>query len=391
MNSFSYAPFIVLFFILVLTGCRAQEPHSLFNDSIVEKGDLAKQGESVRLHKVEELRLDTEDSGFMIQMDRLIYRNGHFYAIGRISPEIVVYDRGGKHLKTLEISPRPKPGCAFADLSWKPGDRLLVKDINASEILEIDSAGKVVFRISTGSTGKDGDIQIAHGGLMVVETQSGSVIFSTVFQWMDLSRVLRETYVVGRFNKDGVLEKLFAKRDPLISDLGLFAHQPTTFTVYADKLYLLEEPLPFIRVFSLEGDFIRRFGAKSPSHRQLEPQPHDLSSIPETLRFIRRHTLHRRIDVIRSVRGLKGPILAVYYYNVILKEENLTRESSDVEQNNYLAIYTLEGQLLANDIDLPGRLMDVSEESELVILLKDRPDHRVIGFYSLSVEPAGGT
>lgn len=373
---------------LTISGCnspKAEGPKFDFNETKPQTGELSKKGQHFRLKLHRQVKLDTDGPGFMVHFDKLIYRDDRFYAIGRSNTEVIVYGTQGNYLKTIQIKPRPKPGCAFADIAKHANGSLFIKDINSSKILEVDSSGQVLFRISTRSPSGEGNVQICPGGLEIIDSPSGRIVFSSIFQWMDdLTDVLTENTLIGRFNHQGILEQQFAKHDPIVGEFGLLSHQRTTFTVYKNEIYLLEQPLPYVRVFSFEGQLKRRFGAKSPRHRQLEREPLQMT-FQENVKFIHRHTLNESVNLVVSVGGFEQAVVAVYYANALISNENLSREYNKIERDHYLAIYTLDGELLENDVAIPGQLLYVDKNSNLVILLSDRPDNRVIGLYSLAL------
>jgi hypothetical protein len=220
--------------------------------------------------------------------------------------------------------------------------------------------------------------------LEIVDTPSGALIFSTVYEEaIELSDFLAKTSIIGCFDRSGKLVRMFANHHPAIAEFGLFTLQASTFAIYGKEIYLVEEALPYIRVYSFDGLLKRSFGAKSPRHRPLEKEAPQ-ASVKQAIEFINSHTRYVRAKVV-TVRGYKRPLLIVYYTHALLTEENLSREYYDVEREHYLAIYSLDGELLENDVQIPGELLDVDEKSNVVLLLSNRPDNRVIGLYSMAL------
>ncbi len=338
------------------------------------------------LNLIRQVRLDTDGAGFMLRFHNLVYRDKRFYAVGTAHPEVYIYGESGNFLKTIAIVPKPKSGCSFLNIAKGMNGNLWIKDIGSSEILEIDSVGQVVSRVSTQDMPEK--VAISPAGLEIVDTPTGALIFSTVYEEaIELSDFLAKTLIIGCFDKSGKLVRMFANHHPSVAEFGLFTLQASTFTIYDKEIYLLEEALPFIRVFSFNGELKRSFGAKSSRHRRLEKETPQ-ASVKQAVKFINSHTRYVRTKVV-AIRGYEQPLLIVYYTHALLSEENLSREYYDVEREHYLAIYTLVGELLENDVKIPGELLDVDDKSNLVLLLSNRPDNRVVGLYSMTLSTQG--
>ncbi len=380
---------LVLIVCLLLSGCESRSTEtskSGVNEESPRTGSLAKKGERIRLNLIRQVRLDTDSAGFMVRFHNLVYRDKRFYAVGTAHPEVYVYAESGNFLKTIAITPQPKSGCSFLNIARGMNGKLWIKDIGSSEILEIDSAGQVVSRVSTRDMSEK--ISISPAGLEIVDTPSGALIFSTVYEEaIELSDFLAKTSIIGCFDRSSKLVRMFANHHPAIAEFGLFTLQASTFAIYDKEIYLVEEALPYIRVYSFDGLLKRSFGAKSPRHRPLEKETPQ-ASVKQAVQFINSHTRYVRTKVV-TVRGYERPLLIVYYTHALLSEENLSREYYDVEREHYLAIYSLDGELLENDVQIPGELLDVDEKSNVVLLLSNRPDNRVIGLYSMTLRTRG--
>lgn len=381
---------LALIVFLILTGCKSRRTDGFasdVNEESPQTGSLTKRGERMGLNLIRQVQLDTEGAGFMVRFHNLVYRDKRFYAVGTAHPEVYVYGESGEFLKIIAITPKPKSGCSFLNIARGMNGNLWIKDIGSSEILEVDSMGLVVSRISARSLPER--IAMSPAGLEIVDTPAGALIFSTVYEEaIELSDFLAKTSIVGCFDRSGKLLRKFAKHHPAIAEFGLYTLQASTFAINDKEIYLVEEPLPYIRVFSFEGELKRSFGAKSPRHRPLEKETPQ-ASVKQAVKFINSHTRYVRTKVI-AVPGYEQPLLIVYYTHALLSEENLSREYYDVEREHYLAIYTLSGELLENDLKIPGELLDGDDKSTLVLLLSNRPDNRVVGLYSLTLNTQRG-
>lgn len=71
---------------------------------------------------------------------------------------------------------------------------------------------------------------------------------------------LKNTLLVGKFNENGELIDMFINHDPIYAKYNLSKFQPSFFKIWNNKLLFIEQALPFIRVFSLTGELLYRFG-----------------------------------------------------------------------------------------------------------------------------------
>jgi hypothetical protein len=370
--------------IFCLQSCASEE-NQLTKESVPanNKGKWLEQGLNVHLKKVKEVKLDTAGDGFMISLTGLVHRNDRYYAIGGTIPEIIVYDSTGAYLKTIRVNPSPSSLCSYRDITMSASGALFIKDIQSSEILEVDLNGDVRRRFATSSSDSN---QIAYGGLEIVETPTQEMIFSTIFQWLDPSEILIKTLMVGQFDQDGKLTRRFANHDPLYDEYNLIQFQPSTFTSHENKLYLLEEALPFIRVYSLSGELISRFGEYGMHQRPLRKMPTNISPEEQYNRSFN-YTRYDDVKIVSKVLNQNAAVLVVTYNNLEPSEENMKR-SVGLQSESYLMVYSLEGELLVNDLPLPGfgYLLDVNENSDLIILLNLESENRLIGHFRLAVE-----
>ncbi len=388
MNTNSMLLFLLLgnLGIFCLQSCASEENQQA-KESVPanNKGKWLEQGLNVHLKKVKEVRLDTAGDGFMISLTGLVHRNDGYYAIGGTIPEIIIYDSTGAYLKTIRVNPSPAGLCSYRDIAMSPNGTIFIKDIEASEILEVDLNGDVHKRFATSENDSN---QIAFGGLEVVETSTQTMIFSTIFQWLDPSEILTKTLMVGHFDQNGKLTQRFANHDPLYAEYNLLQFQPSTFTIYKDRLYLIEEALPFVRVYSLNGELVNRFGEYGMHQRPLRKMTTNISPEEQYARGFN-YTRYDAVEILPKVLGHDDALLAVTYHNLDPSEENIKR-SVGLQSESYLMVYSLEGELLVNDLQLPGfgYLLDVNEDSDLIILLNYESENRLLGHFRLAVEAA---
>lgn len=264
---------------------------------------------------------------------------------------------------------------------------LLIKDINSSEILEIDGTGAVVSKLTTKNPDGTGKNHLAPFGMAIVESPHERIVYSEIFQWLD-SKNFMETLIVGRFDADGQLSVRFARHHPILEEYNLSVFQPSDFVVVGDELFLMESSLPVIRVFSLMGELKRTFGDWGAHQRPLEKMPAGLTELEEGIKS-HDYTWYLKIEAIPKVGNFKDPLIAVHYMNPEHYSEAALHAARDkgegIKGDHYLMVYTVHGDLLMNDIPLPGSLLEVDDQGRLVLLLQDEAENRRIGFYRLEM------
>lgn len=367
-------------FLLLLNGCdnnkKLGQKNTLKESKKTSIDNKKKEVNNIELENIKEISLDAKGKGFIYKLRKLQYRGRHFYGVGSISPEINVFDSTGRYLKSIMVTPPPKGGCSFSNFTISnDGKNFFMKDIQRSIIYKLNYDGKIESKISTVKP-----VQLGVGGVEVVETTSGLVLFSTVFQWMDdYSKILTDNLMIGLFRENYSDVKLFAKHDPLTVEYNLMHFQKSTFTIFRDEIYLLEAGLPYVRVFSLNGELKRKFGEPGVHQRPLKKEKEGRFSPAEITSQAMNATFFEEIKVVENIVGYGSPAIAVCYVNPTF----VSKQTREYKANYFLMLYSLGGELLASDVKLPGMLMDVDDFSNLIIEKDKRPDSRIMGFYKL--------
>ncbi|MCG8608292.1 hypothetical protein MJD09_25320 [bacterium] len=352
------------------------------------QGTWQAHGVDVSLVRDREITLDTKGDGFIIDFFDAVYRRDHFYAIGTSIPEIVVYDSSGSYVQTIVVNPAPKGVCGFMDIEMTPDGNVFIKNVSASEILELDVTGSVQRVWTTKNPDGGEDVHFGPMGMQVVESPRGRYVFSEIFQWLDPKDFI-QTPLIARFEENGQLTKQFAKHHPILEEYHLDAFQASNFVVVGTELFLIEFPLPNIRVYSFLGELKREFGEWGAHQRPLLAMPANLDGEKEWHRSLD-YTHYHKIEAVSNIPDVEAPLIAISYMNPKPYSEavnNQERRNRDhyIKGDHYLMLYTISGELLMNDITLPGSFLDVDEEGRLVLLLEDDPENRRIGLYRLRV------
>ncbi len=374
---------IIFFSFLLISLCKSKQQIETANDQLkyirkelINRGALFEQGYRLTLKELDRIRFDTSGMGFVESLCDIKLYNNHFYIVDYANTGINIYQLNGKYEKTLNIIPTPKKGCSYSELLQTTRNTFLLKNYRQSEIIEFDSTGSIKKKYLE----NEEEIEIAPEGLDFLETKTGFQVYSGVFQWQKkLDDVLIKTLLVGRFDESGKLADQFIKHDPIYSKYNLLNFQPCFLKIFDNKLYLVEQALPYVRVFSLDGKQLFRFGVPGLHMRPLKKRPEGRMDTEKLLKYISNHTLYEKILIINRIRGYPNTFIGIFYYNPDLIEDN------DKETERYLMFYTPEGELLYNDLEIPGPVYQVTENSTFLILLDRNQSNLTAGLYELEL------
>jgi hypothetical protein len=115
---------------------------------------------------------------------------------------------------------------------------------------------------------------------------------------------MRETLDVGRFNSNGHLVGEFAKNHPYYLRYNLRDFDVSTFVILENELFLLEQALPIVRVFSLDGQFLRQFG--EPGMHQKAITYHKNESTKQKEAYWRQHSSYYNLKILPRLEGVEG-------------------------------------------------------------------------------------
>ena len=384
---------IISFCTILILGCKSNgqndysnvitgEQLEHINKENIDRGKLFDDGYILEIKEVKRIKLDTSQEGFISSLTDIKLYGNSFYAVDGMSPEVLVFEINGEYKKTINIKPAPKKGCFYSNLLKTGRETFLLKNAKNSEIIEFDYLGQVQRKYFI----SDDKVKIYPVGLDFIETNMGLEVYSATYQNFDeefdrlsdrINYALKNTLLVGKFDENGTLVAMFIKHNPIYSEYSLSKFQPVYFKIWDNKLFLIEQALPFIRIFTLDGKLIHSFGTPGLHMKPIEKQPRKRLGVNGTNKFYSKHTAFDGIEIIGKIRNLNYPVIAIEYFNPVYKE------NGENEISLYLMLYSEDGELLYNDIEIPGALYQITENSRLLIVLDHSPDNLVIGLFEL--------
>lgn len=379
--------FIISFFAILLNSfCNSKQQIETsidqlehINQELIKRGVLFEQGFRLNIKEIKRIRFDTRGMGFIESLANIKLYNNNFYIVDHANKGINIYDFNGNYKKTLNLVPAPKNGCSYTELLQTTRNTFLLKNFRQSEIIEFDSTGTIIKKYIE----DDEKVEIAPVGLDFLETKKGLQIYSGIFQWFQkLDDVLIKKLLVGKFDENGQLVDKFIKHDPIYAKYNLLRFQPCYFKILDNKLYLVEQALPYVRVFSLDGKQLFRFGSPGFHMLPLEKEPGGQMSSKKLNRYYSNHTAYENIFVLNGIKGYPKTSIAIFYYNPDYIDDN------ERETKCYLIFYTAEGELLYNDFEVPGPVHQVTENSSLLILLDENSSNLTVALYELELTRA---
>lgn len=364
----------------VLTaGCSGSTAPGTAALPTVTPGSWVQSGDSVGLSPLVIANLESRGDAFVSKIlpGNVAYRRSRFYVADLMrGAGINVYDSTGGFLYRIagsELRSREIFGL------WVDDRGIWIRDFRRPSILTIDTLGVAVERVSTSRT--PGASVVTPGGLAVLDGPDGRVIFSSIFENNGLEGVGR-SHLVGRYDSLGTMQARFARRSPIYEQLLLSSYIFSYFSIEGDRLYLAESALPRVRVYTTRGDSVASFGFVGGHYRGIaEGLPLETSTAWLDSLFTK-FSYVNGVHVIRNVTGHNEPVVALSYQNY--GEEWLsTMPRISTNTDNYVTLFSLEGDVLVAGLDLPGVLLGVAPDGLLLINLDDTPDRRQIGLYRL--------
>ena len=338
-----------------------------------------KKGLPVTLNLQKKVNLQSDGAGFIQSLLALKFKHNRFYALDRIGAGIAVFDHRGRHVRTIQVAPEIGPERLLTELFVMDDGRIYVKDERLHAIFCLDRTGENLTTIYSPDQGRDSPT-ITLGGLSVVKTDSGDLIYTTIFNNLPRKEYLENSFLVAAFDHNGNPLFQFAKHSPIYSRYNLINFHVSTFTVWEDELYFLESASHKVRIYSLTGQLKRAFGEYGYHQRIPNKRLRPNATLEDVKSFIVEYSAFDGVYILSGMQAFKPYIIAVTYRN--------PRKVADGASGSdyFLMLYRSDGELLVNDIKLPGRIFDVVETDERALLLvniDNNPTHRVVGFFTL--------
>lgn len=388
--------FFICAILLLCISCSSKSNNEqllVLKESVIgqrNRGTLQKKNRRVILQKINKVQFDMEGKGFILDFLDLEHLNNKYYTIGGTDPQILVFDSIGHYIKSILAKVTSANSCSYYDIEVLNENTIFLKDVNNFRIIQIDSTGDVHKIWSSKNTQLPGINVLAPMGMSIVKDNNEMNIFSEIYQVFEdgktpLKKVAEETLtktlMIGKFDPSGKLIQRFATHNPLYEKYNFLVFQPADFVIFGKKLFLIESALPYIRSYDIEtGALFSQFGEWGLHQRPVVKIPWDSLMVGRRLSFA--YTGYTSIFIIQNLVNYNKPVLAVEYSNLYNTLENINRRGWR-EGDRYLMLYDLNGELLLNDLKLPGEFICIDGKDRLFLLLEDNPSKRVIGIYKL--------
>lgn len=354
---------------------KGEEKVAVIISKNIDRGILYKESKKVSLEKKELLNIPLKGKQYHIikKGDVKLFKQ-EIYILDRISSDIYVFNEECDFLRSIPISPKPsKFGAEFTELILLKSSEMLIRNARHSEIYHIDNNGRVITKYQF----NDNINHLAPRNMDYIITPEGIQVFSVIWQTFTsdgIHKVFTESLLVGRFNENGELIDRYINYDPIYKKYNLLGFQPSSIRICNNRIYHIQQALPFIRVYSLSGEFLFQFGEPGYHMRPIEKQI-EYRNMEQFDAFLNSHTLYGDIYYLKGCKGYDNPFLLIYYQNPISSQEN----------KYYITLYTLDGQLLYNDLEIPGVPIQSIENSGVIVVLKHSSTKVSIEKYSLSI------
>ncbi|MFO7890655.1 MAG: hypothetical protein R6V04_09985 [bacterium] len=362
--------YIIITLVLLFFVCKQKDStylkgeEAIKNISLSDKptGQLVDQGYKVVCSNLKNISLSLHGKAKMVNSGMIRAMNDTIYIIDRNFPEIKVFTTAGKYIRDIYVEPKHKIGFDFVDFMILPDDRLFIKNSRQQEIIIANLKGDVLHRIDF-SISKNEFESLAFTGMSFCCIDGTEKLFSGLVQHN--KDIFEEAFnVVIMDVAKRVVENRIIKRSKLMKKYNLTNFQPFSFTVYNQNIYFLEQPLPYIRVFNMSGDYIKTFGVPGKHMRPIEKQPRMEGDIEKISTFIKKHTLYDDILLLEGISNEISRAFLIVYYNF------------NVENSIFGILYDSKDKLLFNDISLPGYPCDVIDGNKILFRV-NRMNNRI--------------
>ncbi|NIR48494.1 hypothetical protein GWO43_08685, partial [candidate division KSB1 bacterium] len=171
---------------------------------------------------------------------------------------ITLFDANGHYLRSIPVDPNAGTDRLLTELLVNEGD-IYVKDERLRTIFHLNPEGKIVSKLRSEDR-TFGAAQITVGEISLSESDTGRVLYTTIFNHLPKGTHLTDSFPIAAFDEQGRLLTQFAKPHPNYAKFNLSNFFVSTFAIWQNDLYLLESASHEIRVYSLTGDLLRSFG-----------------------------------------------------------------------------------------------------------------------------------
>ncbi len=336
------------------------------------------QKKTLSFHMVSEFRFDQRTSDYALSNTGSVrvYQD-KYYVLDRHFPDLHVFDIVNGFEKTITFTSN-KTGLAeqFTGLQIITPDSILINDARNSFTYLINSEGHILQIYSIQEPG----IFYAPVPSAYHRTDKGFNLYLGIWKGHDLQSIKQGRhwicdYVLGFYDETGLFRNSGIKMDPVYSKLRLSDMRPVGIAIYDNKIFFSQQAIPFISVFDMDFKLVSRFGVRGRHMHPLEKRA--LGMPPEGKRALgKRQTRFSSPIILDYVPGYGGPVIIQRYTNHNNTESGLTP---------YWVIYAENGEVLLNDIQPPGFLIQKTGKNQLLIRTGGPNEHK-FGLFNVSAE-----
>ncbi len=354
---------IIIFFIIILSGCKYSKDENNVQNNILEN-------KIAKLEKIDEIKIEENDST-LIGFIHVFEFNSIEKTILISDPmfcELKVYTDKGKFIKKIG-----KKGEGPGEFKRIMG---IAKDINYYYTTD-----DVLRRFSIFT--KDGlylksfpvptSIDLDPGEIIIYESKI--YVNSWQMQYHPINEV-HKSKQIAVLDTNGNILYHFGNYDDIYKKYKLLWTSPRFDMDEEGNTYLSSYLSWKIFKYDKDGNLIKNFGVKGNSFNEVKENIRG----DETL-----EKLNELAIIYSHVSKIKYGKNHVYLQYSNLNTYFHTRRSN-LNKENFVLVYTKDGEYIKSDIKLPGGgMLDVDENGIIYIELSDEPGNIIIGKYKINI------
>ena len=342
----------------------------------IERGLLFRNEKSVILSNKKMISISKQDTKYTIMaLGYCQVSDSAIYILERFVPEIHIFRMNGSFEKTINLQINNTDFThEFTELIILRKNKYLVKDARKSIIYLFDSDGQMIKVYAS----KDKFNFFAPHNMDYVDRGNALEIYTSIWQYLqgDPKKVrLNDCHTIGKLFGENTSIKTFANYDSLYEKYNLLCFQPAYLRIWKNRIYQVQQALPFIRIYSLDGEFLSTFGVPGYHMRPIQKQPKFQNDM-KILEYINSHTLYGNLFILDGCSGYNKPILIVSYQNPDRKNP----------YRYFCILYSPEGLVLYNDLSVPAMPIQVDSDRSAIFFLEATEDSITIIEKCISIE-----
>ncbi|MFN3872185.1 MAG: hypothetical protein ACK4R9_04230 [Ignavibacterium sp.] len=358
---------VILFFLYLFYSCSEKSKINYYENVI--------NGKQIILLKSNEFTILEDTANFIGRFNDQKFINSNLIIADIIQPALFFINKNGHITKILRWRKGEGPGEVYKIGNFEIiRDRIYICDQGNYRWTVFDTSGYYIKTARPFKNPRTKDNKY-YFDLWNVHQIGDSLVCSITDSRYNYDFSQYKSKTLALLDSTLEIKKIFGLTDEIYGKIRYY--DPTsTVTVDKDKnIYACQRATFRIYKYDKNGNFIKAFGFKK-KFRIIEEDFARNLSIDE---------IHRKTKTFSATVGLfysKKGFIIQQFANVTDKFF-ITRDLTD--RQNYIKVYDTDGNYIKSDILLPGLLIAVNDNGQLLIMESDKPGDRKIVTYDVKI------